>query len=241
MLPIRDNIPSRRVPFVTYLLMLANVAVFVYELRLSDTDLARMFHCYGVVPIRFTAPLTARYAGCTGGSLLSFVTYMFLHGGWLHIISNMWALWLFGDNVEDRLGHFRFLLFYLACGVLAVIAHVRLVPHNTFPTVGASGAIAGVMGAYFLFFPLARILVMVPILFFPLDFEVPAFFYLLFWIVTQYLSAAAMLRTGAANAGGGVAFWAHVGGFIAGLVLAILWRPRGRQFGTPPRRHGRAA
>jgi membrane associated rhomboid family serine protease len=150
---------------------------------------------------------------------------MFLHGGWSHIIFNMWALWIFGDNVEDRMGPLRFTLFYLTCGLIAGVVHVLTNPESTVPTVGASGAIAGVLGAYFLLFPQARLVVLVPILFIPLFFELPAVLYLLFWALMQLFSGTLALA-GPTDVGG-VAWWAHVGGFSAGLLLHRFFvRPR---------------
>jgi len=158
---------------------------------------------------------------------LPFVSNMFLHGGWLHLIVNMWTLWLFGRVVEDQLGAGRYLAFYFACGLLAAITYAALNPTSTIPALGASGAIAGVLGCYMRLFPFSQIVVVVPILFLPLFFEVPAMLFAGLWFVLQALGAAADLST--SFAGGGIAWWAHIGGFIAGVILAGPLRPSGRR------------
>jgi membrane associated rhomboid family serine protease len=218
MIPIRDTIQARRPPVITLGLIMANVGLFIYELSLPADKLEQLYHIWGMAPARFFHP---QWAGSTGYSpfpIWSFVTSMFLHGGWMHLVSNMWALWLFGDNVEDRMGHIRFLLFYLFCGIVAGLSHLILHPGTTIPTIGASGAIAGVMGAYFLLFPFSRILVLMPVLFYPLFFEIPAVFYLFLWFMSQFWSGTLSLSARQENYGG-IAFWAHVGGFLAGLVF----------------------
>jgi membrane associated rhomboid family serine protease len=174
MIPIRDTIPSRNLPVVTWFLIIANSAVFLFELSLPPDVLERVFHLFGLVPARYTHPQWAVVIGFPVDDYWPFLTSMFLHGGWMHIISNMWTLWIFGDNVEDRMGSLRFLIFYLLCGFAAGLVHWFTHPWSTLPTVGASGAIAGVMGAYFFLFPFARVVVLLPILFFPFFFEVPA-------------------------------------------------------------------
>jgi membrane associated rhomboid family serine protease len=219
LIPIRDTIPSRRPPFVTWSLIAVNVAVFLYELTLDPQDLERLVYSFGVVPARF---------GASHGGYWTLLTCMFLHGGWAHVIGNMWSLWIFGDNVEDVMGRWRFLTFYLLTGVVAGLTHVLTNAGSDVPTVGASGAIAGVLGAYFVLFPRARIIAMLPILFFPFFFEVPAVMYLLFWFVTNLLSGT-FSTLGPENVQG-VAFWAHVGGFAAGVVLHRLFlEPKGRR------------
>ena len=215
MFPLRDSIPSRTVPFVTFALILVNLAVFLMEWNMPVDVLEQYIHHHGVVPTQLTRSAILD----SPGALSTLLTYMFLHGSWLHLILNMWALWLFGDNVEDRLGHFRFLFFYLACGVIAVITHILVESSSALPTVGASGAIAGVMGAYFLMFPYSRMVVLVPVIFYPLFFEIPSAIYLLLWIFSQIFSGAAVILSGGSSMGG-VAFSAHVGGFIAGMFFA---------------------
>jgi len=228
MIPIRDTIKARKPPIITVFLILANIAVFIYELFLSSKELEEFIHIWGVVPARFLYPNWTEGAGYPNTSLLPFVTCLFLHGGWFHLISNMWALWLFGDNVEDRMGHFRFFVFYIICGLLAGFVNVAIYPSSRIPTIGASGAIAGIMGAYFLLFPFSRILVLVPVFFYPLFFEVPAVFYLFFWFFSQFLSGTASLKQGTGEMGG-IAFWAHVGGFIAGLFFLRFFVKKSRR------------
>lgn len=218
MFPIRDTIPSRTFPFITLMLIAVNIAVFFYELLLPEKELDALVHLWGVIPARYTLPEYAAANGFPPMGPLPFFTSMFLHGGWMHLIGNMWSLWLFGDNVEDRLGHGRFLVFYLACGLTAGLAHVALHPHSMIPTIGASGAIAGVMGAYFILYPFARIVVVMPVFFYPIFFELPAVIYLFFWFLSQLYSGALALSVGK-DGFGGVAFWAHAGGFVAGIAL----------------------
>jgi membrane associated rhomboid family serine protease len=168
MIPIRDTVPSRSPPVAVYALIAVNVVVFAFELSLPDEELDRLFYLLGIVPARYTHPDWAQQVGFPADDYWPLLTSMFLHGGWAHILGNMWTLWIFGDNVEDRMGPARFTIFYLACGLVAGVVQWYTNPHSTVPTVGASGAIAGVMGAYFVLFPHARIVVMVPILFYPL-------------------------------------------------------------------------
>ncbi len=225
MLPIRDTVPTRSPPIATRLLVLINALVFLFELTLSPPELEGLFHVFGIVPARFTHPDWAVSAGLPLNGYWPFLTSMFLHGGWLHIIGNMWALWIFGDNVEDRMGPIRFVIFYLLSGCLAGAVHVLTNADSTLPTVGASGAIAGVMGAYLVNFPTARIIVLVPIFLFPFFFEVPAVIYLGFWALSQFFSGTLSLISG--DQVGGVAWWAHVGGFASGIVLQFFFFRRG--------------
>jgi membrane associated rhomboid family serine protease len=217
MFPIQDSVPSRSVPVVTRALILINVVVFFFELSLSRESIIQLFYLFGVVPARFTDPEWAASIGFPIGSYWSLLTHQFLHGGWLHIVANMWTLWIFGDNVEDRMGPLRFIIFYLVCGVLAALTQVLVTPDATIPSVGASGAIAGILGAYLLFFPTARLIVLIPILFFPFFFELPAVIFLVLWFLIQLFSGTAMLAS--PQQVGGIAFWAHIGGFIAGMLL----------------------
>jgi membrane associated rhomboid family serine protease len=205
------------VPVVTRALILINVVVFFFELSLSRESIIQLFYLFGVVPARFTDPEWAASIGFPIGSYWSLLTHQFLHGGWLHIVANMWTLWIFGDNVEDRMGPLRFIIFYLVCGVLAALTQVLVTPDATIPSVGASGAIAGILGAYLLFFPTARLIVLIPILFFPFFFELPAVIFLVFWFFIQLFSGTAILAS--PQQVGGIAFWAHIGGFIAGMLL----------------------
>lgn len=221
MFPIRDSVPSRSVPVVTRALILVNVLVFLFELALPEQGVERVFYLFGIVPARFTHPDWAAAVGFPVDHYWPLLTHQFLHGGWLHLISNMWALWIFGDNVEDRMGRLRFAVFYLACGVVAGLTQLLTNPGSTVPSVGASGAIAGVLGAYLLLFPTARVVVLVPVFFLPFFFELPAVFYLGVWFVTQLFSGTLALAS--PEAVGGIAWWAHVGGFLAGMVLCGLF------------------
>src|SRR2546423_12616704 len=216
MFPIRDSVRSRSVPVVTRALILINVLVFFFELMLPRHGLEQTFYLFGLVPARFTHPDWAAHVGFPVDSYWPILTYQFLHGGWFHIVANMWTLWIFGDNVEDRMGPIRFTIFYLLCGTAAGLTHLYVNPDSTVPSVGASGAIAGVLGAYFLFFPTARLLVMFPIFFFPFFFEIPAVFYLALWFFTQLFSGT-MALAGSQQVGG-IAWWAHIGGFVVGMV-----------------------
>jgi membrane associated rhomboid family serine protease len=223
LIPIRDTIPRRSTPLVTWALIAVNVAVFLYELSLNPKELELFFYLFGLVPARYAHPEWARWVGFPIDDYWPFLTSMFLHGGWAHIIGNMWSLWIFGDNVEDKMGRLRFLLFYLLTGLAAGLIHWFTNANSTVPTVGASGAIAGVLGAYFVLFPRARIIALFPIFFFPFFFEVPAVVYLLFWFLSQ-LVGGALAGIGPDNVGG-VAWWAHVGGFASGVLLHRLFLP----------------
>lgn len=217
MFPIQDTIPRRSPPIVIYFLIIINTLVFGFQLMLSKKALETFFYMFGLVPARFTHPDWAVALGIPIDNYWPFLTNMFLHGGWFHIILNMWTLWIFGDNVEDRMGSVRFFIFYILCGLAASVSHWFTNMNSTIPALGASGAIAGVMGSYMLMFPRSRILVMVPILFYPFFFEVPAIFFILLWFVTQFFSGAFALFS--TQAGGGIAWWAHIGGFVSGVVL----------------------
>ncbi len=215
MIPIRDTVRSGTFPVINILLIAINVAAFLWELA-QGPRLQESLFLYGIVPARYTDPiLSGRFSGAE--QWLPFLTSMFLHGGVLHILGNMWFLYIFGDNVEDRVGHFRYLLFYLLCGLLAGLAHLLTNIDSKVPTIGASGAISGVMGAYFLLYPRARILTLIPIIFFFQFIELPAFVFLGYWLLMQLFSAS--LARGDV---GGVAWWAHIGGFIAGMILMKL-------------------
>ena len=225
MIPFRDNIPARSFPFITISIILANIAAFVYELSLGR-GLEPFIEQFGVVP---TAVVTWPQSGVSFLAIaLPFLTSMFLHAGWLHLIGNMWYLWIFGDNVEDRLGHITFLIFYLLCGLGAGIIHTILNSSTEIPSIGASGAIAGVLGAYVVSYPFARVLTLVPIFFFVQILEIPALIVLGLWFVMQFFSGTAALATSSANAGG-VAWWAHVGGFLIGILLIGLFPRKDRQ------------
>ncbi|HET7620218.1 MAG TPA: rhomboid family intramembrane serine protease [Gemmatimonadaceae bacterium] len=211
MFPLSDVIPSRTFPIATITLIVINALVFLYEATLPDPVLRQFVAQYGLVPAYFS-----------WGAVL---TSMFLHGGWLHVIGNMLYLWIFGDNVEDRLGHAGYILFYLAAGTTAALLQVMMAPGSMVPMVGASGAIAGVMGAYFVLFPQSRVLTAVLIFFYLELIEIPAIFFLGIWFLMQLFSGVGSI--GAAADTGGVAFWAHVGGFVAGFAVGGLARLAG--------------
>lgn len=228
MIPIKDDIPSRTFPIVNIMLIVLNVFVFLAEVSLGP-KLQYLFGHLGVVPAKFFASYYIAgdriiYIG-TVDRILPLFTSLFLHGGWLHLIGNMLYLWIFGDNVEDRMGHLRYLIFYILCGVIASLTHIALNPTSTVPCVGASGAIAGVLGAYMLLYPTARVVVLVTF-FFYIDFvALPALLVLGLWFVMQFFSG--VLSLGVENAAsGGVAWWAHIGGFVAGMVLLFVFKKR---------------
>lgn len=211
MFPLRDVIPSRTTPYITVTLIILNAIAWFYELALPRDVLPVFLQIYGVVPGDFSPP--------------TLISSMFLHGSWMHVIGNMWWLWIFGDNVEDRLGHGRFVVFYLLCGAAAAIGQMLMDPYSTLPTIGASGAIAGVMGAYFVLYPHSRVLTLVPIFFFIQIIELPAILLLGFWFVMQLFSAGAVAVT-SSTTGGGVAFMAHVAGFLMGVIGVFVFRKR---------------
>jgi membrane associated rhomboid family serine protease len=213
MIPLRDTQRSVSAPVVTILLIAVNFAVFFYELSLDPFSRNHLILTYGVIPDRLHAS--------------SLITSMFLHGGWLHVIGNMWFLWIFGDNIEDTLGHGKYLLFYLLCGVAAALSHVALNPDSRVPTIGASGAIAGVMGAYLVKFPRARILTLVPIFFFFTLYELPAALVLAFWFILQIFSGVGSVAYSQLSEGG-VAWFAHIGGFLTGVLLIYVFPTRDR-------------
>lgn len=229
MIPLRDSARSRRRPVVTLALVVANVYVFLQEIVLPPPALLSLFRTYGVVPAEIGPPerVVSLLADGRLDALLPLLTATFLHGGWLHLLGNMLYLWVFADNVEDRLGRPRFLLFYLLAGVLANYAQVLAAPHSTVPLVGASGAVAGVLGAYFVTFPRSRVLALVPLGLFVTVTEVPAVVFLFLWFGLQVLSGVASLGVPVA---GGVAWWAHVGGFVVGAVLVRLMGVRPRPY-----------
>jgi len=213
MLPLKDDIPSRRIPLITVGLILLNVAVFVYQQMLGPFQESFIWK-FGAVA-RSIVTFNPIHPDSTLFPPLTLVTAQFLHGGFMHLAGNMLFLWIFGDNVEDRLGHFRFLVFYVCCGILAVIAQVIISPGAEVPIIGASGAIAGVMGAYLIRFPHARIYTLIFVFFFVRIVSVPALVFLGFWFIFQLLVGAPSIG----DSGGGVAYFAHIGGFLSGMVL----------------------
>lgn len=220
MIPIRDNIRSRSIPITGYMLIVTTAFVFFKELMLDDRGLDQVVTTFGLIPAVFLTGLDRNIADVT--VYLPLLTNLFLHGGWLHIIGNLWYLKIFGDNVEDRLGHGNFLVFYLLCGVIANLVQVMIDPASNVPTIGASGAISGVLGAYFISFPFAKVSTLVPIFFFITVIEIPAMLFLGFWFLLQLQSGTASLYMAGTN----VAWWAHIGGFAAGIVLIKLFPRR---------------
>jgi membrane associated rhomboid family serine protease len=214
MIPIRDTIPSSRVPLVNYALIGANVLVFLYQLSLGER-LFPFVERYAVIPSRLLGDGIP-----SPGEMFTPVTAMFLHGGWLHMLGNMLYLYIFGDNVEDTLGHGAYLAFYLFCGVASFAAQVLFHPESAVPNLGASGAVAGVLGAYFVRFPRARVVTLLPLFVIFTLVEIPAVVFLGLWFLFQFLSGAASLGRASA-ASGGVAWWAHIGGFVAGAILML--------------------
>ncbi|MFN7918414.1 MAG: rhomboid family intramembrane serine protease [Vicinamibacterales bacterium] len=210
MIPLRDVIPSRTTPYITVTIILINAVAWMYEVSMPRQQLAVFLDIFGVVPADFV-PTTL-------------LTSMFLHGSWSHVIGNMWYLWIFGDNVEDRMGHGRFIVFYLLCGCVAAFGQILLDPESTVPMIGASGAIAGVMGAYFVLYPQSRVLTLVPFIIFVDIIELPAIFLLGFWFLMQLFSAGAIAVTASTGGSGGVAFMAHVAGFVMGLIGVFAFR-----------------
>lgn len=223
MVPLRDDNPTRITPYVTYGLITLNVLVFFYEISLTPPALSQFFQTWAVVPKDLTASLQGTIDPVP--VWLTLITSQFLHGGFLHLGGNMLFLWVFGNNIEDRLGHVRFTLFYLACGALAALAQWFFSPPmSTVPSLGASGAIAGVMGAYIIRFPRAEVLTLIPLGFFITTVRLPAFFFLGFWFIQQAFYGVASLQTpmNVGMGGGGVAYWAHAGGFVFGVILGPL-------------------
>jgi membrane associated rhomboid family serine protease len=221
MIPLKDDNPRRTTPFVTIALVIVNVIAFLYQVSLGPQAGQEFIFEFGMIPAKLPAllhgevPFSLKSLEWAFSPILS---SMFLHGGWMHLIGNMWFFWIFGDNVEDAFGHFKFLLFYLLCGVGAGLTHALLNPHSMVPTIGASGAISGVMGAYIVLYPGARVLTLVPLVVFFFTIRLPAMLILGYWFVLQFLSGLGSLGT--SSEGGGTAFWAHVGGFAIGALIA---------------------
>lgn len=229
MFPIRDSVPKDRTPVVVYGLILANALVFLLQISLPPATAINFIYGFGLVPMLFFQPDGALRQGLDAIDLLPFLTASFMHGGWLHVILNMWTLFIFGSTLEGRLGSPQFLIFYLCCAVLSIYAHGYFNPVSQVPVIGASGAIAGVIGAYAVRFPTARITLLVPIIIIPLIFTIPALAYAAIWFAIQLLQGTWDIIM--PSLGGGIAWWAHIGGFIAGLVLLpvfLLFAPAPR-------------
>jgi membrane associated rhomboid family serine protease len=228
MFPVRTSVPTRYPPVVTTTLIAANCALFLFQLSLSPIELEWLLFNFALIPAWYFGPEALGLPAPALIDYLPFASNMFLHGGWLHLIVNMWTLWLFGPAIEDRLGPGRYFIFYLVCGVAASAAHAMFNAASIVPALGASGAIAGVMGAYLRLFPFARVIVLVPILFLPLFFEMHAVVYVAFWFFVQILQGGFELFV--PSAGGGVAWWAHIGGFVTGLAFGSLLQPLRRGY-----------
>ena len=215
MLPIKDTIRSRTVPVINWLIILVNLLAFFYELNLSPQRLDQLIRTFGLVP--------ASLSSANPYSWIPLLTHMFLHGGWYHLISNLWVLFIFGDNVEDRLGSFRYLVFYLAGGFAAAGVQIALGGSPNMPSIGASGAIAAVLGGYFSFYPNAKVITLIPLWIIPWVVELPAVIFLGFWFISQLFQGLLSLSTASGAELGGVAWWAHIGGFVFGLIFARLF------------------
>ena len=216
MIPLRDTTPTRNYPVVNTAIIAINVGVYFLQL-LQGPEINQFIYVYGLVPARYSLPQIAEYF-TAGQQVFSLLSFMFLHGSFWHILGNMWSLYIFGDNVEDRLGPIRYALFYLLCGIASGLSHMVLNLHSNLPTIGASGAIAGVMGAYFLLHPKSKILTLIPIFFIPYFLYIPAYIFLGLWFLLQFINAA-----GSQGVGGGIAWWAHIGGFVFGMLFLKLF------------------
>jgi len=226
MIPLRDDQPIFSTPLVNYFLIMVNVLVFVWELSVGHRALNSFMYEFGIVPHYTLAVLSGHSHDPATAAILPLFTSMFLHGSFLHVAGNMLFLWIFGDNIEDYLGHFTYLVFYLVCGVAAGVTHILINQASRVPSVGASGAIAGVMGAYFILYPRARVLVWFPPIFL---FHVPAWLMLGYWFLTNFLSGTATAIAETSQAGG-IAFWAHIGGFAAGVIMINVFRERPQRY-----------
>jgi membrane associated rhomboid family serine protease len=222
MIPIRDSIVVRTTPSVVYALIIANVAVFLLQISMTGLVGQRFIYEYALVPLRYANPSWAQYQGLSPNDYFPFVSSFFMHGGFLHILLNMWTLYIFGASVESRYGSVAFFIFYMLCGIAANLAHFYFNATSPVPVLGASGAVAGVMGAYAATFPRARLIMLIPIVFIPLFFELPALSFVIIWFGLQLLQGAVELFR--PSMGGGIAWWAHIGGFAAGIaLLPLLW------------------
>ena len=231
MIPLRDDQPTFSTPFVNFFLIVLNGLVFLWELSQGHRVLNAVMVEFGVVPHHIVAVLSGHSYDPVATAILPLFTSMFLHASFLHVAGNMLFLWIFGDNIEDYLGHFAYLVFYLLCGAAASVTHILLNQGSRVPSVGASGAIAGVMGAYFILYPRARVLIWFPPIFL---FHVPAWLMLGYWFVGNFLSGAATAIAETSQTSGGIAFWAHVGGFVTGVVMVNVFgeRPQRYRYGT---------
>ncbi|HUO36286.1 MAG TPA: rhomboid family intramembrane serine protease [Candidatus Acidoferrum sp.] len=222
MIPLKNLDPRRSFPFLTIALIVANFVVFFHQISLPAKAADAFIYHYGLVPARVSEFLASARHVSAADAFLPFFTCMFLHGGWLHILGNMWFLWIFGANVEDRLGGTVYLLFYFVCGLFSGVTQTVFSWGSHIPSVGASGAIAGVLGAFIVFFPRSRILTLVPLIVFWFLARIPAVVFIGLWFVVQFFSGVSSLSVSRASEMGGVAWWAHVGGFMMGAILALV-------------------
>jgi membrane associated rhomboid family serine protease len=230
MFPLKDDNPTTITPVVTWILIAINVVVFLYQVSLGPRASQLFVYQFGAIPAVVTGDQSLPGNLVAVPPFLSIFTSMFLHGGWMHLIGNMWYLWIFGNNIEEAMGSLRYLLFYIICGFLASLSHILSNVGSTLPSIGASGAIAGVLGAYILLYPRARVLTLIFLGFFIRLLYIPAGFILGFWFILQLLSGS----MSGGQQGGGVAFWAHIGGFIAGVLLVGVFKKRNVRFFNPP-------
>jgi len=224
MIPLKDMTPRRSFPIITVLLIVANVVVFIHQILLTPAGFEAFIKTYGLVPSHIQLALAGRHYTMEQ-ALLPLFTCMFLHEGFLHIIGNMWFLWIFGGNVEDRLSSIPYLFFYLICGIGSGISQVSFSWGSHIPSIGASGAISGVLGAYIVFFPRSRILTLIPLFIIWFTWKIPAAIFIGIWFAVQFLSGLSSLGV---SSMGGVAWWAHVGGFVLGVLIALAARPFAR-------------
>ena len=226
MIPLYDTVPSRKPPIMNWAIIILNTIIFIYEATLSPQELQMFLNTFGLVPRAINDPEWAIANGLQPYAYWTFFTNMFLHGSWIHYFSNMWTLWIFGDNVEDRMGPIKYFIFYSLTGIFASLTHYVMYASSTFPAIGASGAISGVMGAYMFLFPYSTIIFFIPIFFLPYYVEISAFVYVFFWFVGQFFSGIVSITVAPDKPG--IAFWAHIGGFIAGIIFYKLFIQRTR-------------
>jgi len=227
MIPLRDMTPRRSAPVMTLVLIVINVIVFLHQVSLPPAQAEAFVRIYGLVPAKIQLALAGQHYSLAG-ALMPLFTCMFLHGGWLHIIGNMWFLWIFGGNVEDRLGSLGYLVFYLVCGISSGLIQTIFSWGSHLPSIGASGAISGILGAYIVFFPSSRILTLVPLFIIWFTWQIPALVFIGLWFLVQFMSGIGSLSDPRAASLGGVAWWAHVGGFLTGMLLARAIKPAER-------------
>ena len=231
MFPLRDDNPITITPIVTWALIVLNVVIFFYQVSLGPNASQLFVYQFGAIPAVIVGDQILPEKIAAIPPSMSLLTSMFLHGGWMHLIGNMWFLWIFGNNIEEAMGHLRYLIFYLLCGFLASASHILAYPNSTIPTIGASGAIAGALGAYIMLYPRARVWTLIFLGFFIRLMYIPAWIVLGIWILFQFINGSMAMAT---QQGGGIAFWAHIGGFIAGILLVGLFKKSSVRFFNPP-------